>query len=78
LLLVGLSMGIDVYAEQSAAGGVIVAEQVAVSSGPGTQYATELSLHAQRVDVQGELGAPVTIWRRVGGLGAGRGGRVGG
>jgi hypothetical protein len=57
LLLVGLSMGSYVYAEQSTAGGVIVAEQVAVTSGPGTQYATELSLHSgaevQLVDVQG-------------------------
>jgi tetratricopeptide (TPR) repeat protein len=57
LLVAGLFVGSYLYAERSAADGVVVAEQVAVNSGPGLQYVTEFSLHSgaevRLVDVQG-------------------------
>lgn len=46
VLIIGfLALGSYLYVDNSQSGGVIVAGEVAVSSGPGTQYVTEFSLH---------------------------------
>jgi len=47
VLAVGvLALGSYLYADNSQAGGVIVAAEVGVTSGPGSQYVTEFTLHS--------------------------------
>lgn len=47
VLIIGvLALGSYLYVDNNQSGGVIVADEAAVTSGPGTQYATEFSLHS--------------------------------